>query len=220
MTSVVEVAVPAADLALAETFQRTPGATVESMQAAAADGDAALSVLTVEGGEDVERAVDRDATVEAATALATLDEECVLRVDWTAPTAELLRVLHPNDGAVLEARATDGTWWFRVLFGERAMTEDWHRECRDSALRVNVESVYGPTTTVWSRETGLSEKQYAALESALRRGFYEVPRRVTLEELAAEFDVTHQALSERLSRAHRAAISNVVSGAFFATRVE
>lgn len=220
MTSIVEVGVPAADLALGETFQRTPNATVESVQASAAAGTAALSVLTVEGGEDVERGVGRDATVESATALATLDEECVLRVDWTDATAERFRVLHPDDGVVLEARASDGTWCFRVLFGEREATEAWYHECADSALRVDVESVYDPTATVWSRDSGLSEKQYATLESALRRGFYEVPRRVTLQELAADFEVTHQALSERLSRAHRAAISNVVSGEFPVTRVE
>lgn len=220
MTSIVEVSVPATDLALGETFRNSPDVIVESVQAAAANGNTALSVLTVEGGEDVERAMEHDPTVESVSALATLDEESVLRVDWTTSTADRFRVLHPDDGVVLETRATDGTWCFRVLFGEYDATDAWYRECRDSGLRLDVESVYDPTTTVWSRDSGLSEKQYATLESALERGFYEVPRQVTLQELAAEFHVSHQALSERLSRAHRETISNVVSGEFPATRVE
>lgn len=220
MTSIVEVAVPAADLALEETFQTAPDLTVESIQAATADGDAALSALTVEGGDEVERTIRRDATVESASALATLAEESVLQVDWTTSTADRIHVIHPNDGVVLEARGTDGTWCFRVLFGECEATEAWYRDCRDSDLRMDVESVHDPTTTVWSRDSGLSEKQYATLESALERGFYEVPRQVTLQELAAEFHVSHQALSERLSRAHRTTISNVVSGEFPVTHVE
>nr|WP_222863711.1 helix-turn-helix domain-containing protein [Natronococcus pandeyae] len=36
---------------------------------------------------------------------------------------------------------------------------------------------------------------------AVRHGYFEIPRRISLEELAAELGVTHQALSERLRRA-------------------
>ncbi|WP_394349503.1 helix-turn-helix domain-containing protein [Natronococcus pandeyae] len=48
---------------------------------------------------------------------------------------------------------------------------------------------------------GLTTPQREALACAVRHGYFEIPRRISLEELAAELGVTHQALSERLRRA-------------------
>lgn len=220
MSSIVEVAVPAGDLALGSTLREVPGATVESLQYTPTGRNRATSELAVEGGDHVEGAVSRDATVESVSALATLADECVLRVEWTTPTARRLRDLYPDDGVALGVRATDGTWCFRLLFGDREAMEGWYRACSESGLRFEVESVHDPTTTVRSRDHDLSEKQYETLKSALRRGFYDVPRRVTLRELAAEFDVSHQALSERLARAHEVTISNVVAEEFPVARVK
>ncbi|MXR20806.1 helix-turn-helix domain-containing protein [Halobacterium bonnevillei] len=220
MSSIVEVAVPAEDLALGSTLREVPDATIESLQYASAGSDQATSELAIEGGDHVEAAVRRDATVESVTALATLADECVLRVEWTPQTARRFRDLYPDEGVALGVRAIDGSWCFRLLFGDRDAMEDWHRSGGESDVRFEIESVHDPTTTVQSRDHGLSEKQYETLKSALRRGFYDVPRRVTLRELAAEFDVSHQALSERLARAHEVTISNVVAEEFPVARVK
>ncbi len=50
-------------------------------------------------------------------------------------------------------------------------------------------------------DAALTEKQRHTLEVALELGYFETPRDITLKELAAELDITHQALSERLRRA-------------------
>ena len=39
--------------------------------------------------------------------------------------------------------------------------------------------------------------------TAFEAGYYNIPRDVTSEELAAELDVSHQALSERFRRGHK-----------------
>lgn len=57
---------------------------------------------------------------------------------------------------------------------------------------------------------GLSEVQYRALTAAVEAGYYQVPREITMEELAAEFDVSHQALSERLRRAVDTLVAHTV----------
>ncbi|MFC7142999.1 helix-turn-helix domain-containing protein [Halosimplex aquaticum] len=56
----------------------------------------------------------------------------------------------------------------------------------------------------------LTDEQFTTVKAALDRGYYKVPREATLEELANELDVSHQALSERLRRGHRTLIENVI----------
>ena len=52
---------------------------------------------------------------------------------------------------------------------------------------------------VWS----ITHKQAQLLEKALRSGFYENPRRVTLKELADTFNISPRAVAESLRRAHK-----------------
>lgn len=51
------------------------------------------------------------------------------------------------------------------------------------------------------KEVKLSSKQRGALEAALRHKYYEWPREVTMEEMAAAENVSRRALQERLRRA-------------------
>lgn len=49
----------------------------------------------------------------------------------------------------------------------------------------------------------LTVLQKETLELALDQGYYDVPKKASLHDLAADLGVSHQALSERLRRAHR-----------------
>jgi predicted DNA binding protein len=46
--------------------------------------------------------------------------------------------------------------------------------------------------------------------AAHERGYFEVPRRATLSDLAREFGVTEQAISQRLRRAMNAVVGGLV----------
>ncbi|SEV88811.1 GAF and HTH_10 associated domain-containing protein [Halobacterium jilantaiense] len=217
----MEAAVPADQLALAATLRTVPDARVDAVRTVAAGSDSMLPVLVFDGHyEDVEPALRDDPSVASVSPLATLEKECVYQVEWADDASDRLETMFPEAGAVMRTRAADEKWCFRALFADRGPMEDWYHGCRDAGLDVDVESVHDPTESVRSRQHGLSRKQYVALETALQHGFYDIPRKVTLEELADEFDVSHQALSERLSRAHRSTIANVVAADFPVARVE
>jgi len=57
---------------------------------------------------------------------------------------------------------------------------------------------------------GLTDKQYRALSIALEGGYYDSPREMSTEELAAELDITAPAASELLRRAERQLISQTL----------
>ncbi|WP_255681438.1 helix-turn-helix domain-containing protein [Natrinema sp. SYSU A 869] len=46
----------------------------------------------------------------------------------------------------------------------------------------------------------VTPEQREALLLALERGYFDTPRKVTLTELAEEFDISSQALSDRIRR--------------------
>lgn len=56
----------------------------------------------------------------------------------------------------------------------------------------------------------LTETQRETLVAALRSGYYEVPRETALSELAEEFGISSQALSNRFRRAHKSLAENAV----------
>ena len=59
-------------------------------------------------------------------------------------------------------------------------------------------------------EYALNETQHEALIAAVETGYFDIPRESTLDDLAAELDITHQVLSERLHRGHKTLIENAL----------
>jgi predicted DNA binding protein len=72
----------------------------------------------------------------------------------------------------------------------------------DHGLSFDIRSINGMEKNRSGR-FGLTEEQYEAITAALDRGYYEIPRDATAEELASEMDISRQAVAERLRRGHK-----------------
>lgn len=82
---------------------------------------------------------------------------------------------------------------------------------QEKEIPFSLNRLYQPTEPMAGGQYGLSPKQRTALITALERGYFEVPREVSMDELADELDITQQSLSKRLRRAHRNMITNVLT---------
>jgi hypothetical protein len=58
---------------------------------------------------------------------------------------------------------------------------------------------------------GLTDRQREALRIAYERGYFDIPRRASLEDVAAELDISASAASERLRRAQTQLIEETVA---------
>ncbi|ELZ18400.1 bacterio-opsin activator HTH domain-containing protein [Haloterrigena salina JCM 13891] len=58
---------------------------------------------------------------------------------------------------------------------------------------------------------GLTDRQHEALRTAYELGYFDVPRRTSLEEVAAELDISASSVSERLRRAQTRLIRETVA---------
>jgi hypothetical protein len=202
MATIVRGTVPASQFALNHTLEALPDVEVECERIVRSGDDAVMPLLWVRYADrdEVEAAFEADPTVGNVTCLSDLDEELLYRMDWIDHVDLLLQMLTNAEATVLDAYGRGSRWKLRVLYPERDEFSTTHEFCAEHGLSFDVASIREIDGEPAGR-FGLTESQYRALVLAVQRGYYEVPRRTTLEELADEVGVSHQALSERLRRA-------------------
>ncbi len=209
MTTVVELEVPAERLGLARTFDRVQ--TFEFQVSGLIGEGPPLVYVSGPDRERVESALERDPSVEV---IATLDDasdgQWLLRLEFNQGIKTFQEIVSDNDGAILEASGKDGTWSVKLLFHDRAAVSDCHSLFEEHEFAVTVTRVSAMNDTS-NGQTPLTETQYETILKAHELGYFDVPRKVTLEELATELDISHQALSERLRRSHSALVSAELS---------
>lgn len=159
-------------------------------------------------GEDVEafeEALADDPSVTGFRRASEADQRRLYQVVVSEETTDLSVYPALVEGASIIRRLTASHegWHFRVAFPDRNSLDEFRAFCDEHDLRYQVERIYeqpgGPDDD--HRTFGLTDKQRDLLEMATRRGYFDVPRRIGLEELAAEADISHQAASELLRRA-------------------
>ena len=201
MATIVIGSVPTEALALAHTFEALPHVTFESERIIESGDDAVMPLLWARNAnrEPLEDAIDGDPTVNNVTLLADFDEELLYRMDWVDQMQLLLHMLTNSEATILDAHGRRDGWRLRVMFPSRSHLSETHEFCQDHGMEFTIESIREMDGQPSGR-FGLTEDQYRALSTAVEKGYYDVPQKRTLEELAKEFEISHQALSERLRR--------------------
>ncbi|MFC6737137.1 helix-turn-helix domain-containing protein, partial [Halolamina salina] len=203
MSLIAELRLADAQLVLRPSLEAAPEMTLKREWATAADrtSDPMLFVWASGGDfEAFEAALPDDPTIGEHECIDDRGDRRLYRVTvnreiTTNPApidretgASRLSIETTVDGAVLEVR----------LPNREALTEYISR-LRENGFTVDLLRAHDADDGGGS-EYGLSEKQAEALQEALRAGYFEVPRETDLERLADRFDISEQALSERLRR--------------------
>lgn len=201
MPVVVVGVVPAEAFALQHVLESVPDARFRVERIVESGDDAVMPLVRVRGGDRdaVEAGLAADPTVDEVTLLAAFDDELLFRMEWYDRVRLLVQMLTNARATILDAFGGDGRWQLRVLFPDHDAVSRTHEFCTTHGLAFDVASIRELEDEPAGRY-GLTQDQYEALVLAVERGFFEVPRGITLEELADEAGVSHQALSERLRR--------------------
>ncbi|MWG35188.1 helix-turn-helix domain-containing protein [Halomarina oriensis] len=190
---------------LREALRATPGARLVWEQSHR-DGTDHRIIAWVEG-EDLdafEEGLAGDPSVVTFSRKAATDDRRLYQVTIADRNADLsvYPALMDTASVIKRLTATAEGWHFQVAFPDRDSLDTFRAFCETNELRYEVARIYEEEgSTDDDREFGLTEKQRDLLEMATRRGYFDVPREVGLEELAAEAGISHQAASERLRRA-------------------
>ncbi|WP_101295984.1 helix-turn-helix domain-containing protein [Halegenticoccus soli] len=179
-------------------------------------GDKSSKLLIWASGDDFERfetSVQEDLTVMEIEPVASLDNARLYRIDFLSEELEALfaTLFYDHDTFLVKCRVTHRGWeiWLHAL-NKSAISLIYGRlESRN--IPVDVQSIYS-NSDYKSPMRNLSEEQYEALSVAYDRGYFKIPREITLEELAEEIPVSSQALSERLRRGTAAVLKEIFDG--------
>ncbi len=210
MGTIAELSIPTTEFALRDTLVAVPDTTLEVERVAAHSEGRFMPVIWVRTADfdRFEEALGEDPTVDEIERLSTLETERLYRMDWVDP-AHPVHVILNCDSTILSATGTEERWRLRILFPDREALSAAHDRCHSSNLEFEITSIYeleGERRGQYS----LTTEQYSTLVEGAKRGYYNVPRDVTLGEFAESLGVSHQALSERLRRGHRNLIESTL----------
>lgn len=201
MSSCTTISLDAEQFRLARMLGGSPSVRVEFERVVPLDSGVMPSLWIP--GIDTEDALERlraDPDVAGATLIAEGQSGVLAGVEW--------RREHPLIDALGEANATclkgvgtaDG-WRLSLRFPNRDELAACYRACAEAGVELSIDRIH---TTPWSTEGGhdalLTDVQRDTLAMALERGYFDVPRATTLQELAAEFGVSDTAVSQRIRR--------------------
>jgi hypothetical protein len=211
MPTIVSGTVPADELALSHTLGSLPDLLFEVERIVTSGDDALMPLLWVRGPsrDRVEETLKEDPTVDNVEIVGDFEDEWLFRMEWIDQVDLLVQMLTNAEATVLDAVGRDGQWKLRVLYPERELFSKTHDFCEEHGLSFDVHSIRELEGEPAGRY-GLTTEQYEVLAEAARMGYFEVPREVSLEELAEELGVSHQAASERVRRATSALVEDTL----------
>ncbi|WP_114579380.1 helix-turn-helix domain-containing protein [Saliphagus sp. LR7] len=216
MTTVSELTLTSDEVALAETFEALPDLEIRIKSIVAEGPQQAMPLVWIAGESQaaIEDALTDDSSVTEFDHLLEDSEtdENLYRIEYAAGVGNMCSAIFSNEGTILDAQCSANNWTFRLLFPERNLLSEAVGELEAQGLTIDVKRMVEAGRNADLEETAaLTEAQEEAINEAYDLGYYDVPRRISLEDLAAELEISHQALSERLRRANKILASEQVS---------
>ncbi|WP_255197356.1 helix-turn-helix domain-containing protein [Halorarius litoreus] len=203
MSIIAGYAVRSDGLVLHEALSRT-GVRLELERTVATDPERPSLFLWVEGDDldAFDAAAHDDPTVTDITVLSEVDGKRLYSMRVTDATEIVLYPEWVSLGAErLQAYYVDGWWHARARFPDRQAFAAYRDFLSRNDVEFRLKHLYNGERTAADAAT-LTLEQRETLKLAYERGYFEVPRRVTTSELAAELGLSDQAVSERLRRGY------------------
>ncbi|WP_435359442.1 bacterio-opsin activator domain-containing protein [Haloarchaeobius sp. DFWS5] len=202
MAIIAEVTIAPEAFPLGRVSLAEPSVRVE-LERVVPTTDVTLPFIWVTGAnlDAFERSVESLEEVDELTELARFDRSALYQVQWGPSVESFVTALAERGATVLTAEA-DGEWQFKLRFANHADLSQFSEWCRDNDYTIGLRRLHSLADATDSRsELGLTGEQHEALTLATTLGYFKVPKRATLADLAAELDISEQAAGERVRRA-------------------
>ncbi|PSP61499.1 bacterio-opsin activator [Halobacteriales archaeon QH_8_64_26] len=149
-----------------------------------------------------EHGVESDGRVAAFDRLDGTAGWTLYRLEWTEAIDGFLDALADEDLIVERGFARAGTdaWTIRLRALDHEALTRFQHQCADHGIEFDVRRVTHDSTED-EDPCGLTDKQREALTLAFDAGYFDVPREISLSELADRLGISRQAYTRRLNRA-------------------
>ncbi len=201
---------------LYETRETVPEVTVEvEDEQPAVENDSRLTLWA--RGQESEldrffRKLPEDPTITDFETLAKLSGRRLFRITLSSVGERGLTYIDAIELGItfLEIKAMGTTMEYRAQIPSREALSSYRDRCDEADLSFTLHRLYQNDAEA-SAKYGLTARQRDVLYRALERGYFEVPRETSAEELAEEFGISSQALSALIRRGQKALVRSTIA---------
>lgn len=201
MSVVGDFTIPTDAFALEEALSAVPVMTVEADRLASHSPQEVFPFLWARGG-DFDRFLDalkNDPTVTTATIVEETEDEVLYRLEWNDDFHDLVHQMIDHHAVIVDATARDDRWNLRLRFAEEGTVSSFQRYFQEIDHTFEVNNLSRPSEPR-QREFGLTAAQYEALVTAVREGYFTIPRTASVEEIGDALNISANATSQRIRR--------------------
>lgn len=211
MTRIAVVSVPATSFPVGDVLREYPDLTIELERIVPID-EGPLPFFWARGidAAHLESVLDDHPAFESVGLSETFDTEALYRVVWADQPPALIQGFLQHDLTLLSGVGTQDGWEFHLRAPDTGTLDDFTDYCEQHGITIALEGLYTGGETGRPSDYDLTEGQREALVLAYEKGYFEHPRRISLEELAAIVGITRQSFAERLRRGHHNLIKNAL----------
>ena len=211
MSVIVELALPASAFQLGQILSISGERTV-TLKTMVPLGERSVPFFNVSetARESFESHVRDHPTVSDLYVVNSHDGETLYGLDWEIDDDTFFASITELGGSVLEASGGADQWVFQLRFRTHDALSEFQESCFDGDIPIDVLKIYNPTKPDAGPWYGLTPPQRETLIYAVEMGYYSLPRGISTQEIADEFDISDQAVSERLRRAIETLVTNTL----------
>ena len=151
--------------------------------------------------DTIEAELQAESDIESFEIVDEADGEALVRVEWAEEIDGFLDVINDSGATIYEATGEANTWTFSLRFAEHDDLTEFYRECIDRGISLDLQTVHNPgLPEEMGLGLGVTDTQRETLIAAFDAGYFDVPRRINLTELADELGISDTAASQRIRR--------------------
>jgi len=212
MSVITEFQISPTDFELGQILQIEGASSIE-LETLVPVGDATVPLFWVHNStqKSFVETVNAHPTVNDAVKVDEFEDRTLFTLDWDAREDHIFRGLAEYNGQLLSAIGQSDVWRFEVRFASHDALSGFTAHCENDGVDLEVTRVYNPTKPDAGPWYGLTEPQREAIDLAIEKGYYGIPRECTTKELADELGISDQAVTERLRRAIVSLVSHTLA---------
>lgn len=202
MAVIAHLRIPATAFELGQILDVSGGASI-TLENLVPLGERAVPFFSVHGtvASAFEESVRGHASVTNLTEVSAHNDRMLYALDWEVGADTFFRCISETEATILSATGGPDSWEFELRFTNHETLGEFREVCSERDIPVEVGRIYNPSRPEGGPFYGLTQPQRETLIRAVEGGYYSIPREVSTKDLAEEFGISDQAVTERLRRA-------------------
>ncbi|WP_265111838.1 bacterio-opsin activator domain-containing protein [Halosolutus halophilus] len=212
MSVIATIAVSTDEFPLGALFDVATDATV-TVETTVPAREGAVPYFWVPVGvtNSVVEVFESDSNVADAALVDETDSHVLVKVTWTDQVNGVLQSIRESNALVTSAVGTADRWTFRLRFPSYEGLSAFYSRCIDWGISIELIQLHEAVSPNSDHRFGLTAAQRELVVGAYEAGYFEVPRKTTLVDLADRFGISDSAVSQRLRRGLAALVESTLT---------